>query len=341
MPKIAYKSLKMTPMKRKIIEQANDIIAEYQRIGLDLTLRQLYYVFVSREWFPDDWADATTGSKNNEKSYKKLGDIIGDARMAGLIDWNSITDRTRNLRKRSEWDAPTDLIGVCAEQFRIDRWDNQPQRCEVWVEKDALVGVLERPCEENGVAYFSCRGYTSMSEIWVAAQRITKYIKAGQKVTIFHLGDHDPSGVDMTRDIWERLSHIVMRDLARAKWLTKEKAKDMDDRISSGESVDDVYPFCVKRIALNMEQIERYNPPPNPAKMTDARARKYVRKYGDESWELDALDPRTIIELIETSIGSIRDPRLWEESGEREERGRTAFARIRDRFDEVEKFVGE
>lgn len=339
MPRIAYKAMKMTPVKRKIIEQANDIIVEYQRIGLDLTLRQLYYVFVSREWFPEDWADPATGSKNNEKSYKKLGDIIGDARMAGLIDWNSITDRTRNLRKRSEWGAPTDLIGVCAEQFRIDRWENQPQRCEVWVEKDALVGVLERPCEENGVAYFSCRGYTSMSEIWVAAQRLIKYIKAGQKVTIFHLGDHDPSGVDMSRDIEDRLLLIIAKDLVRTKFWTQEDVKRMDAAIQKEGTR--ALPWHIERIALNMDQIEQYNPPPNPAKMTDARARKYVEKYGDESWELDALDPRTIIELIENSIESIKDLDLWEQSGEREERGRTAFARIRDRFDEVEKFVAD
>lgn len=341
MPKIAYKPMKMTPIKKRIITQANEIIAEYHRIGLDLTLRQLYYVFVSREWFPEDWADATTGSKNNERSYDKLGVIIGDARMAGLIDWSAITDRTRNLRKRAEWNTPADLVGVCADQFRIDRWKNQAVRPEVWIEKDALIGVIERPCEDNGVAYFSCRGYTSMSEIWVAAQRIVKNIQAGQKVKIFHFGDHDPSGVDMTRDIWERLSQIVMRDLARLRWLTKETAKAMDERIDAGESAEDVYPFCVQRVALNMDQIEQYNPPPNPAKLTDARAKKYVQKYGNESWELDALDPRVIVELVENHIGSCRDPKLWEVSGTDEDVGRNTFAAIRDRFGDVAQFLSE
>ena len=237
--------------------------------------------------------------------------------------------------------TPADLVGVCADQFRIDRWKEQPIRPEVWIEKDALVGVIERPCEDNGVAYFSCRGYTSMSEIWVAAQRIGKNIMAGQRVAIFHFGDHDPSGVDMTRDIFERIGHIVMRDLARKKWLTKEKAKDMDDRVSAGESIDDVWPFYVQRVALNMDQIEQYNPPPNPAKLTDARAKKYIEKYGTESWELDALNPQVIVDLVETSIGGVRDVKLWESSGDVEDQGRKSFAAIRDRFPEVEKFLAD
>jgi hypothetical protein len=328
-------------VKKYIVQRANAIIAEYAAAGLDLTLRQLYYQFIAREWFPDEWKDPTTGSKNNEKSYKRLGDIIGEARMAGYIDWNSITDRTRNLRKRAEWAHPNELINAAAAAFRIDRWANQPVRPEVWIEKDALVGVIEAPCESRGVAYFSCRGYTSMSEIWVAAQRIGHHILNGQRVVIYHLGDHDPSGVDMSRDINDRLFEIVMRDLVRHQWLTAEKAGALDDRVSRGEPVSEVYPFWVERIALTMEQVERFNPPPNPAKLTDARAKKYVSMYGDESWELDALDPRTIIELVEGAIDSNIVKDKWEASRKIEESGRSTLATVHKRFDDVVKFVNK
>jgi hypothetical protein len=73
-------------------------------------------------------------------------------------------------------------------------------------------------------------------------------------------------------------------------------------------------PVIVQRLALNMPQIEELQPPPNPAKMTDSRARDYVSRYGHESWELDALDPPYIERLIEDAILKIRDPDLWDEA---------------------------
>ncbi len=116
--------------------------------------------------------------------------------------------------------------------------------------------MFEPICEELDVPYFSCRGYTSQSEMWAAAQRLLGYIWAKQRqhVTILHFGDHDPSGIDMTRDIRERLSLFC-----------------------GGEG------FAVRRIALNMDQVRQYDPPPNPAKLTDTRVDAYLRKYGDDS----------------------------------------------------------
>ena len=160
-------------------------IAEYAAQGYDLTLRQLYYQFVSRDLLP-----------NRQSEYKRLGDIINDARLAGLVDWEAIVDRTRNIRALSHWSDPASIVKAAANSFAVDKWADQPKRVEVWIEKDALVGVFEPVCEELDVPLFSCRGYTSQSEVWGAAQRLEKYLMADQEVVILHIGDHDPSGLD-------------------------------------------------------------------------------------------------------------------------------------------------
>lgn len=146
MPKICYRKKKFSPDRLDKIEKTNIIVAEYKAQGYELTLRQIYYQFVSRGYVA-----------NNMREYKNLGDVINDGRLAGLIDWEALVDRTRALKDLAHWDDPADIIAACAKQFRLDKWDNQPVRVEVWVEKDALVGILERVCEEMDVPYFSCR----------------------------------------------------------------------------------------------------------------------------------------------------------------------------------------
>jgi hypothetical protein len=280
MPKISYVDRKFSLNSLRIISHANHIIEEYQADGLELTLRQLYYQFVSRAVIP-----------NSGREYKNLGSIINDARLAGHIDWNAIVDRTRNLQQNSHWENASEILDSAARSFAVDKWENQQSICEVWIEKDALVGVIETPCRKWDVPFFSCRGYTSQSEMWAAAQRLANYIERGQEVTIFHLGDHDPSGMDMSRDIQDRL-----------------------DLLSENAGIQ------VERIALSMTQIKKYNPPPNPAKLTDARCTEYIKKYGNKSWELDALEPRVLQALVESHIKSIIDNEKWDEIKEREDK---------------------
>jgi hypothetical protein len=304
MPKIRYQDINLGAVKLAVIKQANDIIAEYQQQGFDLTLRQLYYQFVARDLIP-----------NRVQEYKRLGDIINDGRLAGLVDWNAIVDRTRNLESLSHWKNPAAIVQAVSEQYNVDRWAGQPNRVEVWIEKDALVGVIERVCEELDVPYFSCRGYTSQSEMWSAAQRMMRYqgrvkVKPGQKKPeaqtpiILHFGDHDPSGIDMTRDIQDRLSMFM-----------------------GGTEI--------RRLALNMDQVEKYDPPPNPAKTTDSRYRGYMEIHGHESWELDALEPSVLVALIRREIEDLIEPDAWQEAEERQQEGREQLGVIADRYDDV------
>lgn len=311
MPTIKYKEFNFRYSSRRLIKQANEIIAEYEAQGFDLTLRQLYYQFVSRDIIP-----------NTIKSYKNLGSVINDGRLAGLIDWLSIVDRTRNLKSLSHWNNPNEIVAACAGQFNLDRWKDQPYRPEVWIEKDALAGVFERVCRELDVPVFSCRGYTSQSEMWVAGQRLIGYakepyfttgiageIRAYQIPIIFHFGDHDPSGKDMSRDITDRLEMFT------------------------GDAIK------FERLALNMDQVKQYDPPPNPAKITDSRANAYIAEYGDESWELDALEPSVLEQLVRDAIESIIDETKMDEQQREQNKHRATLSKIAKNFNAVEKFL--
>lgn len=288
---IKYQDINFRNGSLALIDQANVIIDEYAAQGFDLTLRQLYYQFVARDIIP-----------NQQSQYKRLGSVINDGRLAGLISWTAIVDRTRNLLRNSHWASPAALVSQASSWYGEDCWHDQTNRIEVWIEKDALLGVIEGVCRKNDCAYFSCRGYTSQSEMWVAAQRLITYQRADQWVHIIHLGDHDPSGIDMSRDINDRLRLFC-----------------------EGHGFN---PPTIHRIALNMDQVNQYDPPPNPTKLTDTRAPAYIAQYGHNSWELDALDPATLAGLIEVKIKSLRDAELWNNALVHEQAGKVRLTEL-------------
>jgi len=245
-----------------IIDKANDIITEYSG---GLTLRQLYYQFVARGLLP-----------NAKKSYEDLGRVIGNARLAGLIDWNAIIDRTRTTNSNSHFESPEEILTTAAETYQLDSRADQDIYVEVWIEKEALIGVIEPVCRALDVLYLACRGYYGLSAMWQAAGRFHEAEVIGKKTVVLHLGDHDPSGLDMTEDIKNRL-------------------------MGFGAQTE------VERLALNIDQVKQYKPPPNFAKETDTRSKDYITEYGKESWELDALDPKVITGLIKNAVGKYTD----------------------------------
>lgn len=299
--KIRYVERELCAAWLVTIASANEIIEEYAAQGFALTLRQLYYQFVARGLI-----------ENKQTEYKRLGAIVNDGRLAGLIDWGAIEDRTRNLETIPSWSSPQDIIDACAGSYQIDLWANQRTHVEVWVEKEALAGVIEKTCQRIGVrcAHFACRGYVSQSEMHSAAMRLVEILDAGKSVTIVHLGDHDPSGIDMTRDIRDRLELFI------------------DHHTDSSA-------LTIDRIALNMDQVKQYRPPPNPAKVTDSRFAGYKRAHGDESWELDALDPSTLDKLISSRVAQEINRRKWKADVGREATERGQLEEIASRWDDV------
>lgn len=297
MPKIQYKEINFRQKSLDLIELVNKVIDEYKAQGYELTLRQAYYQLVARGYIP-----------NNEKSYKNIGNLINDGRLAGLIDWNAITDRTRFLRNNGHWNRPQDVIASARYSYLLDKWEGQPNYVEVWVEKDALVDIVNQACGPIDTPHFSCRGYTSQSEMWTAAQRFIWQNKKREGCYIIHLGDHDPSGIDMTRDIQERLEMF-------------------------GADVE------VKRVALTMDQVQTYNPPPNPAKITDSRCGKYIDQFGNESWELDALEPQMLTKLIQDEVTALRDDSIYQKICDREYREKEELKRLERNYIEAISFL--
>lgn len=290
MPKISYVAFNPNRKSVELVGKANEIIEDYKKDGYKLTLRQLFYQFVSRDIIP-----------NTLKDYKNLGHLISKARLAGMIDWEAIEDRGRYLQGRIHRDSPGELVRDCAAAFHKDWWQDQPVKPEVWIEKDALAGVFERICTRYDVPFFSCRGYNSQSAMWESAMRI-KGRKQGTK--ILHFGDHDPSGIDMTRDMRVRLETF-------------------------GADVEFV------RVALMRDQIAKYKPPPNPAKESDARYDKYVKKFGKKCWELDALDPKILSGLVESRVKAmIKNKAGWERRKRQEKEGQDLIQEVADSMDE-------
>jgi hypothetical protein len=339
MARTRYTTKTFSAERQSLIDHANTICQQYADQGLTLTLRQLYYQFVARRLLT-----------NEQREYDRLGKICRDAREAGLMDWDHLIDRTRNLQQLKTWDSPAALMRESAEGFLRDLWAPQRKRLEVWIEKDAAIGVIEGVCRRNSVPFFSCRGYTSASEVHQAAQRLRWHVEAGHEVTVFHIGDHDPSGLDMSRDIEDRLNRYINND-----WYGLHQVRPAGPRLTRGdirrsmrehlrnkgtEIAADVAPWRIKRIALNYDQIEAYQPPPNPAKTTDARYRRYREDTGlDESWELDALDPVVLQDLVQDEVDQLREGDAWADAEREMEGQRQILAGISAHWDEIARLI--
>ena len=284
-----------------LIDLVNGIIVEYAGQGFDLTLRQLYYQLVARDHIP-----------NSQRSYKRIGTVVRNGRLAGLIDWAAIVDRTRTLRQRSHWGNPQSILQSAERSYHIDMWEHQEYRPEVWIEKDALAGVISGVCNELDVPYFACRGYVSLSAMYGSSQRVNGH-PARQAPIIFHLGDHDPSGIDMTRDMSDRLELLTGLDQGAHFWLN--------------------------RLALNMDQVDEYGPPPNPTKLSDSRATGYIENYGYDSWELDALEPRVIVALIREHVEKLIDWEQWGKDKSRKAQAKSELRAVHENYKDVVAFL--
>lgn len=272
-----YEHKKFHAASLRQIDVINAIIAEYVADGYRLTVRQLYYQLVQRGII-----------ENTLQSYKKTTGLMNDARLAGLMDWDAIEDRTRSFIRVSKWNSPSEILQSAASSYHEDMWAQQDTRVFCIVEKEALVGVLERVCSKLDIPLLAARGYPSGTVLReFALSDLLPAIETEQDIVILHLGDHDPSGIDMSRDLQDRI-----------------------ELFANGQSVN------FKRIALNMPQVEELNPPENPAKTTDSRFQSYRAKFGDSSWELDALPPKYMSELIESVVADYVNTDAWEESAE-------------------------
>ncbi len=261
-----------------LLDHVNRIIEEYQAQGYRLSLRQVYYQLVSQIIIP-----------NEKTAYQNLGKLVSDGRLAGLLDWDAIEDRGRRGKYPQFWESPEAIISAAAETYRLDKWADQKNYVVVMIEKSALEGVVAPICAKLEVPFHANKGYSSSSALYnVGKEMQEKAVAHGKKLHVIYAGDHDPSGIQMSEDLADRLSTFSQN------------------------------PVNVMRIALNMPQIERHNLPPNPVKDSDSRSPAYEARFGSECWEVDALNPGILATMFERAILSLRDPDIWAKSLDRE-----------------------
>lgn len=310
--RVTYDHRRITDEGQAVIEDATRVCREYARQGLTLILRQVYYIFIARDMFPESWRDAVLGTKNTQRNYKRLCKLLSDGRVAGLVDWDHIEDRGRRpVGGDYGYLDPAHRVSTVPDGYAITRWDGQPEYVEVWVEKESLAEVVGRPCRRWNVTSLACKGSPSTSVVHDAAVRLRRYERAGRKSTVVYLGDHDPTGLDISRDIQERLA--LFRSTAQ-----------------------------VDRIALNMDQVEELNPPPSPVKVTDSRTNGYIDRFGtDECWELDAIEPAQLDDLVERAILSRLDMGLWRQRERQEERDLVELRALADNWQAVRDYMDD
>jgi len=297
--------------RSEIVPKALEIAEEYREQDLTLTLRQIYYQFVARGLAP-----------SGDSSYRRIGEALTEARYEGDFPVELIVDRGRSVKPGAftRDDRSVDRAAVGARDWvralpeflmQVDRWTGQASHVSVWFEKEALSGVFGPVCDELGVSWFACKGYPSVSSLfeWVRSaafacgceQEDRRYRYPGvpvdvrerhegrcERCEILYLGDHDPDG-------WE-IPRSAIRNVARIC--------DVE-----GIALD----VSWDRLALNMDQIRRYNPPPFEAKVSSSRYASYVREHEtDDAWELDALEPTVLRDLIRSEIEDRFDPDVHE-----------------------------
>jgi hypothetical protein len=285
-----FKEIKISPKHFKQLTLINTIIEEYAEEGYKLTLRQLYYQLVSRDIIA-----------NRVQEYAKLSTLLVKGRMSGFVDWDAIEDRIR-IPFLPYWVLDVeDAIKDTVEQYRLDRQECQDVYIELWVEKDALSGVLKRITSYYHINLLVNRGYSSCTAMHESYKRLKRKEDSGKTTYILYLGDHDPSGLDMIRDIRDRLEEFG------------------------------VSPKVIP-IGITLKQIKKYNPPPNPAKVTDPRAKWYIKRFGNISWEVDALNPRILHQLVKLNVEKLINIDIFKEQLEKEVNDKKDLLSLKDYY---------
>lgn len=229
-----------------------DIIAD----DAPMTVRQVFYQAVSQGLI-----------EKTEAAYKTtVCRLLGVMRRDGQLPYGWLADGTRWQRKPTSYSSLQVMLADATRFYRRRLWDEQDCYVEVWLEKDALSGVLYTATAEWDVPLMVTRGYPSLSYLHSAAEAMKEIDKT---TFIYYFGDHDPSGVDIPRR--------VEKDL-------RDFAPDVDLRFT--------------RVAITAAQIEEYSLPTRPTKTTDSR----TKSFEGESVEVDAIPPATLRELANECI---------------------------------------
>jgi hypothetical protein len=324
--------------KQQVINCIISVLKDYKSQGYILTLRQLYYQLVSKNIMPND-----------NICYSKLSSLLDDCRYSGVVDWDSIEDRGRVPYTPYFENSVKEALQRTIDCYKLDKRLGQDVYVELWSEKDAISNILKETVKDYTLTVGINKGFASSTAMYNAYMRFMPMMLEGKKVVVLYAGDHDPSGLDMVRDIRERLEYFMSKGSYKTKlWdeyiqrngdtsivnimfdrypelvgRCKEIIPKEDDDEMSDEAYEELVQiqalcvvkeyFVVKPICLTREQIDYYNLPPNPAKISDPRAKKYIEEHGDVSWEVDALSPRILRSIILEAVKECIDMDKYEE----------------------------
>ena len=264
----------------ELIGQVKEILDSY---SMALTIRQLYYQLVAKQIIP-----------NNLNSYKNLDAVLSKARKSNRLDFDAFTDRLRTPIKNSSWLNLNDFILTVKRSYSKDKWENQENYVEVWLEKDALAGIFEPITQKYDVNLLVGRGYQSLSSLNDAAKRFPD-----KNIFILYFGDFDPTGLDIPRSAEENL----------------EECFDIS--------------LNFERISLTEKEIDEFKLPPAPAKTTDSRTYAFVQEHGNIAVELDALPPDVLEEKIEENIKEYLNFEQFEKDLRVEQRERNKLGKLK------------
>ena len=180
-----------------------------------------------------------------------MGRLLGDMREDDEVPWEWVADNTRWKRRPVTYTGLSDGLYSMAHGYRRNLWADAEEYVEIWVEKDALAGVLVEVTDPLDVPLMVAKGYTSKSYAYGAAEDIAAEMEKLKRVFVYHLGDSDPSGEDAARDVEAKLRRYV------------EKI--------GGDEVE----IHFERVAVLDEQIQRWNLPLRPNKQSDTRTKKF------------------------------------------------------------------
>jgi hypothetical protein len=283
----------------KVVELVNEILSQYT---MPLTLRQVFYRLIANYNYP-----------NTNSAYSQLSKQLVEARERGDIDETKIEDRSREFLGGDQgFDRLEEFLDYQINEFLSSpkyyyrkMWTEQPKFVIVWVEKDALSRIISSIAEKYNVITAPSRGYASYTYIKQAIENLP----VDKDIIILHFADHDPSGLDMTRDLQERFSDYYSGDVK------------------------------VERVALTYNQVQTYHLSPNPTKTADPRAKEYVSQFGNQCWELDAIEPNELQRLVSESIEKHIDVEKWnktlEEAKQERQELEKIFSEIRKKFEEM------
>lgn len=266
------------------------------------TLRQAYYRLVSTGHLP-----------KTEAAYRKLKGLLRDLREEGTLPWAWLADHTRFVLRSRTFDGIEGLLADSAALYRADLMRRQSVAIQVWAESDSIGSVIAEVADGYSVPVFVGRGYGARGYLWSAAQDIVAALDANKTMLILHVGDHDPSGEDIARDVQETLRRYTVAGL------TGRPVREVERQLGPEELADLTTDVVFERLALTSEQINAYDLPVRPVKATDSRSAGYT---GVGAVEVEALPRQALLDLVEDAIVSELDLAALEvaEEAERSER---------------------